>query len=819
MPTDNLLTPEQMKALVDSIPSLGKLKPPMMDGPVDMIPPPITDEQGLPFPDLPPMDDQNALPSPNQPSNKLAGGAMAGIGLGEALQNPMTQAALKGAALPLGMAGSTAMDPRWPDASAQFKAGNYPEAVNTGAQAVGKGLLMGQVADQPTTKLISQVIANTLGGAAEGVGQGVHSVGKVLTDTIGTVGRGVKDGVQNVFTSPEDVERRELVQKAMGLKSQVQEADRNSHLDQIAEQLKAEMASSQPDVQKIQTLANQLSSAKEDGGGFLDEVFDRGKNVVKGVGSALKQGNPLAIVGNTLNAVMGPETDSRGNQTKFTENPDSILGILKQGLGMSPLGPGGWDVVTQALGLGTLYPKQSYGSTGDSVPSSADGSERTDYFNPPKRVMPDFGNQTIQQINEKFNTDLIRLDMAEKQALAMARTGAEKLEIQSKIQALKKNAIDTHNAELAQAKSAKERANDYGIYVQGSDEKKYIDSISQGLKNFNAISGDLDSALTRGDYKTAQSTAEQLVQQMKKVTQQDVPNELKEQMIPLQQKFEGLLGMFKGQVINPRNVPVIWESLKGVHDELETALTSFFERPGANVPLEIQEFLRGNTIEQSAKTSTYAPAIEAPPAFAHTLEGNKLAIGFIRDGSNVAIDAKGAPHILDKNNKPTDLIAMTDREGKPSLPAKWDGNRLVREDGTSVGDDIFAHYALHQAPINPSKRDAFGFPEVDKKQSVKVSVVSPSSDTFEMLHSKWTNPDFANNNIPYWTSAQEELGNRAAGDTAVETEQKGKIMAEQIPATVKAVKDILKNAGGAAMPSKQEPATNPGTRVKTPKGY
>lgn len=570
-----------------------------------------------------------------------------------------------------------------------------------------------------------------------------------------------------------------------------------------------------------ETMSDALSGKpKEAQSGFLNALATRGKNIAGGVGDAFRQGNPFAVVGNTLNAVVGPEKDRQGNQVKFTENPDSLVGLLKESLSYSPLAVGGWDIVSRALGMGSLFPKQGGYGVGSTVPSSSSEGGRTDYFNPPSHETNGAYNESIEAINKKYQTDLIQLDIAERQAMSLARTGPEKLALQEKIQALKKNAVDTYNAQLAQAKTSKERSNDYGIYVQGSDEKKYIDSLSQGIKNFNAIAGELDSALVRGDYKTAQSTAEQLVQQMKKVTQQDVPQELKEQMIPLQAKFEGLLGMFKGQVINPRNVPVIWASLKGVHDELNTALDSFLQRPGANVSPETQEFLRGNRIEKSGKHSTFAPAIDAPPAFPNSFEGGKLAIAFTGDGSNVAIDSKGAPHILDRKNKPTELIAMTDRDGNPSQPAKWAGERLVHEDGSDVGDDIFAHYIFHQAPFDESKKDSFGFPLVDKKRSVKVSQVSPSNDSFEMLHQKWTNPEFANNNIPYWANAQEELANRAAGDVGLETEQKGRILAEQLPATLNAIQEVVKTAGGAAIPSgKPKPASNPGTRIKKPKGY
>lgn len=611
------LTLDDIKQLINNT-NIGKLKAP-------------TEVKGVPkvLPDistLPPVDPtqgpaqepsyldrfkQSLSNSITPEAAKTAGATMAGIGaLGAGLGIPAT------------MAASASQDPRLADIKNQ----DISKATNTGAQVIGKAALGGQLADTDTAKTISQVMANALGGTVQGLGQGVHSVGKLVSDTAGTIGQGVKAGLNEITPQP--------------------------------------------------------------------------------ISTALSHGNPLEAVGNTLEAVLPGQVS----------NPKSLLNILQGGLQYSALAPG-WDVVSKALGLGGVYP-QAQTQEPSLTHETQVKSEPADYFNIQNPLsVTSSSTQSVEAINNKYNTDMFNLEAAER--MAIAKNPNARLDIQKQIQELKKNATDTLNAQLAQVKTTKERASDLGSYVQGSDDYKDLVNKSNTLKKMDSVIGDLEEAKNKGDVKSVGAIGTELIGFLNKVQGQQVTEEQRNTLNPLIQQVHGLFGLGAGQVINPSNYPVMLNTIKAIRSELTNDLASYTEKPGANIPEDKKAWLYNNEIKPS-KEKTFAPKV--------TVGDKDYALGMDKETNPVLIDPKTNYPYEIKDGKPVGIKMLS---GKLAMEGK-DG--LTYEDGSPIDqskDRIATVLPMSPAYLNYNE---YGFPVPDKNNSIQVSKLTPNGDTFEIVY-------------------------------------------------------------------------------------
>ncbi len=435
-------------------------------------------------------------------------------------------------------------------------------------------------------------------------------------------------------------------------------------------------------------------------------------NILSNVPTAVSAGkNDISSI---IDAVLGSKKDvESGQSAPFI---DRILGGVKDSLAMSENGPG-WDIISKVLGQGSIYNQPQVGGNAQAPKQE----ERSDYFNTyVPNVVESKNFPASQQVDATHNNimnDLNRREMFLRSKIYSDPTAMASLE---KIQDLRNKELDSYTKQQALIKSSKERTNDIGSYTQGSEDYKDLVMKSNTLKKMDSVMQDLEEAKNKGDVKSVGAIGTELSGFLNKVQGQMVTQEQRETLNPLIQQVHGLFGLGAGEVVNPANYPVMLNTIKAIRSELKNDLSSYVEKPGANVPSDKKDWLYNNEIKPSGE-KVFAPKV--------TIGKDEYALGIDKDTNPVLIDPKTNYPYAIVNGKPAGILM---RSGKLADENK---GKLTYQDGSPIDNNDRVATAL---PASPATIDynAYGFPKPDVKNSVKVDKLTPNGDTFDIVYNK-----------------------------------------------------------------------------------
>lgn len=508
------------------------------------------------------------------------------------------------------------------------------------------------------------------------------------------------------------------------------------------------------------------------------------KTMGEGIGNVSKSAVPLTTgagegIKSIIDSVLGTVQPLVGGIT------DSKLGkVLTNSLAMSEYAPAWNDISTALTGKG-IYPSQGGMTLPQGIQPEGEPVGK-DYFNI-QTGTPSKSAQVISEptLTQPWESTLqgMRLKVLENIPVMNAQQQAQyKMLLDARKEYLnnQKTALDTF-------KSQKERSTDIGNYTSGSEEHKHIIGESNALKKMDAVMRDLDSAASKGDWKTVAATGQELLDFLRVTTNQAVTEDQRKTLNPMVREVEGFLKLFQGTSVDPRNLPVLIRSIKAIRSELETDLHSYIQRPNSGIKEgdSNYNYLFNNRRQPTGETTLALKDNSGNFALAHSDDGKQ----------NYYVDPKTLYPYVDIERG---LIQIVNNKGESA------GTAIVGENGELLYSDSkkpvdsskhkVAEYEFY-SPSLSNKIDAYGFQTPDEKTSISVPLLTATNSTTNSIYKKHTEPYSGAPGAQSIKDAQEAMWNRWVADANKEGQQRATIIEAQMSGGYDALKKSLSKEG------------------------